>query len=110
MVIPKVFLKMIDAEKFFVMKKENFIVCPNCKNDRNFKLIADKIEPGIFEMKIGCGKCDWVSDDIYEDSGYFPDMGKDMIAVCVHDLHEQQARSGSVAEITDECLSSTKTG
>lgn len=84
---------MLNEEKFFVMKKEKFIVCPNCKNDKNFKLIAVKIEPGIFEMKIGCGKCDWVSDDIYEDSGYYPDMTKDMIAFCVHDLHEQQARS-----------------
>ena len=84
---------MFDEEKFFVMKKEKFIVCPNCKNDKNFKLIAVKIDHGIFEMKIGCAACDWISDDIYEDSGYYPDMTKDMIAFCVNDLHEQQARS-----------------
>lgn len=77
-------------EKKFVMKKENYIVCPNCKNDKKFRLIADKIEPGIFEMKIGCCGCDWISDDIYEDCGFSPDMGKEMIAVCVYDLHEQQ--------------------
>lgn len=86
-------VKMFDEEKFFVMKKEKFIVCPNCKNDKNFKLIAVKIDHGIFEMKIGCAACDWISDDIFEDSGYFPDMTTDMIAFCVHDLHEQQARS-----------------
>lgn len=85
--------KMLNEEKFFVMKKEKFIVCPNCKNDKNFKLISVKIEPGIFEMKIGCAKCDWCSDEILEDSGYFPNMGNDMISFCVSDLHEQQTKS-----------------
>lgn len=87
---------MIDEEKKFFMKKEKFIVCPNCKNDKNFKLIADKLEPGIFEMKIGCAECDWRSDEICEDSGYFPNMTKSMIAFCVRDLHEQQACSKSI--------------
>ena len=89
-------VKMLCEEKNFEIKKEKFIFCPKCKNDKSFKLIADKIEPGIFEMKIGCGKCDWISDDIYEDSGYFPDMTKDMISFCVQDLHEQQERQRRV--------------
>lgn len=82
--------EMINDEKKIFMKKENFIVCPNCKNDKSFKLIADKIDQGIFEMKIGCAKCDWISDDILEDCGYFPDMTKDMIEFCDLSLHNDQ--------------------
>ena len=81
---------MLNEEKTFIMKKDNFIICPHCKNDKEFKLIADKLELGIYEMKIGCGKCSWISDDIYEDCGYFPNMSTEMITYCVHDLHEQQ--------------------
>lgn len=83
---------MIDEEKKFSILYKKYIVCPNCKNDKNFKLIAEKLEPGIFEMKIGCAKCDWRSDAILEDSGFFPDMGNDMIAFCVHDLHAQMRK------------------
>lgn len=75
------------------MKKDNFIICPKCKNDKHFKLIADKLEPGIFEMDIGCDKCDWISSAIYEDTGYYPDMSTDMIEACVYDLHETQLNS-----------------
>ena len=81
---------MLNEEKTFIMKKDNFIICPHCKNDKEFKLIADKLEPGIYEMKIGCGKCNWISDDIYEDCGYFPNMSTEMITYCVKDLNEQQ--------------------
>lgn len=81
---------MLCETKTFIMKKDNFIICPKCKNDKHFKLIADKLEPGIYEMKIGCNKCDWISDDIYEDTGYYPNMSTEMITYCVKDLNEQQ--------------------
>lgn len=84
---------MLCETKSFIMKKDNFIICPKCKNDKHFKLIADKLEPGIFEMDIGCDKCDWISSAIYEDTGYYPDMSTDMIEACVYDLHETQLNS-----------------
>ena len=84
---------MLCETKTFIMKKDNFIICPKCKNDKHFKLIADKLEPGIYEMKIGCNKCDWISSAIFEDTGYYPDMSTDMIEACVYDLHETQLNS-----------------
>lgn len=87
---------MGDEEKKFNMQKDNFIICPNCKNDKKFKLIAAKLEPGIYEMQIGCCNCDWHSEDILEECGYFPDMSKDMIAFCVHNLHEDQINEGII--------------
>ena len=56
----------------FEMKKRNYIVCPQCK------------------IRIQCRKCKCVSDELYEETGYFPDLNKDTISYHVKSLHDMQ--------------------
>lgn len=84
---------MIFNERNFELKKAKKgkgFNCPKCRNDKKFRLIADKLEPGIFEMKIGCRICNWISDPICEDTGYTPDMSDKMITDCIDVLKYYQ--------------------
>lgn len=64
--------------------------CPKCNQDERFKLIAEMLDFGIWEMKIGCSCCDWISDDIYEYCGYTPDMSEKMVNNCFNSLKENK--------------------
>lgn len=89
---------MIVASKIFDLVKPGYITCPECHQDKQFALLADKIhhDEGVYIMHIGCPTCGWVSDDLYEDSGYFADMSKEMMTACARDLHEQQTTKQEV--------------
>ncbi len=89
---------MIVARKLFDLVKPGYITCPKCHQDKQFELLADKIQydDGVYDMHIGCPACGWVSNELYEYSGYFPDMSKVMMSVCARDLHEQQTTKQEV--------------
>lgn len=74
----------------FEMKQSQYIVCPKCKNDTSFNCFGDRLDYGIFEIKIACRKCDWVSDELYEETGYFPDLNLESIRYHVKTLHDMQ--------------------
>lgn len=74
----------------FEMKQRNYIVCPRCKNDTKFECFGERIDYGIFSIRIQCRKCKWVSDELYEETGYFPDLNKDTISYHVKSLHDMQ--------------------
>ena len=74
----------------FEMKQRNYIVCPKCKNDTKFECFGERVDYGIFSIRIQCRKCKWVSDELYEETGYFPDLNKDTISYHVKSLHDMQ--------------------
>ena len=74
----------------FDMKQRNYIVCPKCKNDTKFDCFGERVDYGVFSIRIQCRKCDWVSDELYEETGYFPDLNKDTIRYHVQSLHDMQ--------------------
>jgi ribosomal protein L37AE/L43A len=74
----------------FEMKQRNYIVCPQCKNDTKFECFGERVDYGIFSIRIQCRKCKWVSDELYEETGYFPDLNKDTISYHVKSLHDMQ--------------------
>lgn len=74
----------------FEMKQSNYIVCPKCKNDKSFECFGERVDYGIFSIRIQCRKCNWVSDELYEETGYFPDLNKDTIRYHVKSLHDMQ--------------------
>lgn len=79
-----------NTRNFFLQKgkkKDKNFFCPKCRNDEKFFLLADKLEPGIYEMKIGCYICNWISEPICEDSGYTPDMSRKMFDDCIDVLN-----------------------
>jgi hypothetical protein len=77
----------------FDMKQRNYIVCPQCKNDKSFECFGDRVDYGIYSIRIRCRKCDWVSDELYEETGYYPDLSKHAIQCHVQYLHEMQQES-----------------
>lgn len=74
----------------FDMKQRNYIVCPKCKNDTKFECFGERVDYGIFSIRIQCRECKWVSDELYEETGYFPDLNKDTISYHVKSLHDMQ--------------------
>lgn len=60
----------------FEMKQSNYIVCPKCNNDKSFECFGDRVDYGIYSIRIRCSKCNWVSDELYEETGYYPDLSK----------------------------------
>lgn len=74
----------------FEMKQSNYIVCPKCNNDKLFECFGDRVDYGIFSIRIQCRNCNWVSDELYEETGYYPDLSKDTIRYHVQSLHEMQ--------------------
>jgi len=74
----------------FDMKPRNYIVCPQCKNDIKFECFGERVDYGIFSIRIQCRECKWVSDELYEETGYFPDLSKDTISYHVKSLHDMQ--------------------
>ena len=74
----------------FEMKQSNYIVCPKCHNDKSFECFGDRVDYGIFSIRIRCSKCDWVSDELYEETGYFPDLCKENVQYHVSTLHDMQ--------------------
>lgn len=74
----------------FTLKEHNYIVCPKCKNDTKFDCFGDRLDYGIYEIKIRCCKCDWISDELYEETGYFPDLCKENVQYHVKTLHDMQ--------------------
>lgn len=74
----------------FTLKEHNYIVCPKCKNDTNFECFGDRLDYGVYEIKIRCCKCDWISDELYEECGYYPDLSKDAIRYHAKTLHDMQ--------------------
>ena len=74
----------------FEMKQRNYIVCPQCQNDIKFECFGERVDYGIFSIRIQCRKCKWVSDELYEETGYFPDLNKDTISYHVKSLHDMQ--------------------
>lgn len=74
----------------FDMKQRNYIVCPKCKNDVKFECFWERVHYGIFSIRIQCQECKWVSDELYEETGYFPDLNKDTIRYHVQSLHDMQ--------------------
>ena len=85
----------------FEMKQPNYIVCPKCKNDTSFYCFGDKIDDGIYEIRIGCSKCDYVSDELYEECGYEPDLSLDAIRYHVKSLHGIQQETSMPKEKSD---------
>lgn len=77
----------------FEMKQSNYIVCPKCNNDKSFECFGDRVDYGIYSIRIRCRKCDWVSDELYEETGYYPDLSKHAIQCHVQYLHELQQES-----------------
>lgn len=75
---------------WFDMKQRNYIVCPTCKNDTKFECFGERVDYGIFSIRIQCRKCKWVSDELYEETGYFPDLNTDTIRYHVKSLHDMQ--------------------
>lgn len=74
----------------FDMKQRNYIVCPKCKNDTKFECFGEIVDYGIFSIRIQCRECDWVSDELYEETGYYPDLCKENIQYHVKTLHDMQ--------------------
>lgn len=74
----------------FTMKQRNYIVCPKCKNDVKFDCFGERVDYGIFSIRIQCRECDWVSDELYEETGYYPDICKENIQYHVETLHDMQ--------------------
>lgn len=73
---------------FLFQKAGVEFLCPKCGQDTFFKLIAEKIDFGVWVYRIGCSCCDWVSHDICEDYGYIPDMSEKMLKDCFTSLRE----------------------
>lgn len=74
----------------FEMKQRNYIVCPKCKNDTKFECFGERVDYGVFSIRIQCRECGWVSDELYEETGYFPDLSEEHIRYHVQSLHEMQ--------------------
>ena len=74
----------------FILKEHNYIVCPKCKNDTKFDCFGERVDYGIFSIRIQCSKCKWVSDELYEETGYFPDLCKENVQCHVKTLHDMQ--------------------
>ena len=41
----------------FTLKEHNYIVCPKCKNDTKFDCFGERVDYGIFSIRIQCRKC-----------------------------------------------------
>lgn len=74
----------------FTLTKHNYIVCPKCKNDTKFGCFGERVDYGIFSIRIQCRKCKWVSDELYEETGYFPDLCKENVQIHIWTLHDMQ--------------------
>lgn len=81
-----------DFKRTFTLHNKNFIKCPLCNNKTQFAYVGERIDFGIFSMRIACAKneCNWASEELLEDSGYFPKMGESDIQNAILTLRDYQ--------------------